>query len=176
MTLYDPALRAALLHEVESQRASPPVWVPRLRGALGRGALHQSTRLGDALGVELESDYVVDTLRVVHGPLVRPAHPSLFGRDYEPTFAMRVAINLRSADEPEQIRDLREELPLGPGLWLEWVYVRPWFLDEKSDPQLPALRVLDEDFASLDSSLQDLFARVLQQRVYDRGARVREAR
>jgi hypothetical protein len=161
----------ALRAELDQQAASPPVWTPRLRGALTRLDLYFDHRFCGELAALLDEDWLVDRLRVIHGPAVRTALPPLFvDRDVAPTHAARAWIDV-DADEPMlRVADARDELTLAAGRHLEWLYTRPWFIDEVIEKELPAIRVSLDEIAALDGGLHRLFQRVLDERQYQRAS------
>ncbi len=159
----------ALQAQLATEPASPPVWAPRVRGALCRLDLYFDHRLCTELADLLDEDWLVDTIRVVHGPITRAGLPPLFPeQEVVRAHAARVVLDLDATAPTLRVVDAREPLVLPPGRHLEWLYTRPWFIDAVTDPGLPSLRLSFDDLAAMDSALQRLFQRAIEERTYAR--------
>lgn len=169
MSCFAPTLCERLRDEITAQPAQPPIWVPLMTPTLFRAELYLDDRLQSAVAPHLGEDFVLDTMRVIHGPLTRPAHRPLFPHapQHDAAFAIRVALDLHSAEHTTRTADVREPLALGEGLWLEWLFAQRWFVDTETEPLLPALRARYEDIAAIPEEL-GLLERLVVQATYER--------
>lgn len=169
MSCFAPIFCERLRDEIAAQPTRAPIWVPLMTTTLLREELYLDDRLRCVVAPHLGDDFVLDTLRVIHGPQERPAHRPLFPLHPQlgAAFGVRVALDLQSADHTTRSADVREPLALGAGLWLEWLFTRRWFVDTESDPTLPALRARTEDIAAIPDEL-GVLERLRVQATYER--------
>lgn len=169
MSCFAPIFCERLRDELAAQVAQPPIWVPLMTATLLREELYLDDRLRSVVTPHLGDDFVLDTLRVIHGPHERPAHRALFPHRPElgAAFGFRVALELDSAEHDTRSADVRQPLALGEGRWLEWLFARRWFVDTETDPTLPALRARTEDIAAIPDEL-GVLERLKVQAAYER--------